>query len=212
MIKVITREQTKQMVRSLEENVEPNIGDHIEKKVLCYGGYRVEWCTKGRIPENVKSLGIPMTVAYKRGRDGRYKRKNLGELDELFYKAVNGSEVVRDFKIKEMYSEHLSKKVNKKLRYFKMFILLDYDEDKIVATYKVNQTDRMIGNTKYRNMEGIQLGDSAWEYIRMGDYEENNLEDMSNKDLVILQVSDKSMEFWNGFIEAVLDFDELLSE
>lgn len=211
MGRIITREDTKRLVRSLEKVIPKERAKEIEDYMLYYNGDKgFFWFKEGGQPEWAVSLRVSKRLAYREQRDGSLVRNNLGELDELFYQYTNSSRYaiahkkIVDFETKGVFN------LNRKLKILKVKVIEVGGLKYIEAWYGANGKSPQIKNERLRGLRGDILSIAFYQHIEGAKDLERDIENKSEPEEMVIVLSEEHVSQWGDFIEGVKGFDKLL--
>lgn len=214
MSRIITREQTKKLVRGLKKQL---VGDREVfgiRSIVLYGDGdgRFKWLSEfeEKVPYGMTQIGVPATLAYEKDGAGNLRRKKLGELDDLFYHAINNSSFSKKKEAMKEFEAKVLDRENRKLKYATLMLLDLGDEFKLSATlYRIKSSPEIV-NSHYRRSDGYDLGDGILDFMEAGDYDLKGIEEDSESGMMAISVGDKYTKYWEEFVRAVVDFDKEL--
>lgn len=212
---IITIDKTKKIVRKLPVKISRKEYKEYSKKELYHmvdGDDFFGWFNKdGKdLPnKNMKRVGIPLEYAY--SREGlTYKRRHLNILDGNFYRTINGSDVAKLKGLVTSYNKEYIKGIGKKLKYIGLHVTDYKPEYFLCAVYYYKNGAKIPRNKHFEEGDGKALGQHLVKFIQSGGYGVKGIEDKSYEDMLNVGVKFKSIEEWNEFTRAIVDFDELI--
>lgn len=205
---IITKEETKKLVRLLGKRVVKEEEYREMVKELYYGGKgKLGWFMVGKEPFGWRRLRIPVLTAYERNDKGLLVRKNLRELDNLIYKKVNSSrEAIKVNRIKKVKKEKL-KGINRKLDLARVSISQTRYGESIRVVIDVRKG---INNKYFKGLDGIDLSKIFFKYIEDSGNEVSGYYEESEKEHMEVLISDNYVGYWGSFIDVLIEFEKEL--
>lgn len=214
MSRIITKEDTKILIRALNKEVPMSGVKEINKKDLFYGGKkRFRWYPRNwkGVPYGMVNLGIPMKIAYREGDKG-YVRKNLGDLDNYLYNLINFSEAGKLKKAVSKFEDDILIRVNRHLKVITMFTIEDGKDTYIAAVYDYESASSVPENVNYTDLRGDELGVLLEKYLIDKKFEVKGLKNVSQSNYMELRVGIENINSWNNFVNGVVGFDKEINK
>lgn len=214
MKRIITREQTKKLVRSTKKEIAKEEVGWYKDVVLYMSGYnKVRWGNRRKgAREGEVELGINLLVAYEEDGFGNLKRSPLGLMDEYFYRAINSKaeDLKREGNIKGKIENF-----DKELKYFNLNLdeVEGNNEVNLVATLYLSNLKGVEVREEYKGKDGRELGDDLINLMSQRDkYKIFGVNIANESDLVMVWVKKEYKPYWEDFMRAVKDFDKGLAK
>lgn len=212
MKRIITREQTKKLVRSTKKEIAREEVDWYKDVVLYVSGYnKVRWGNRRKgAREGEVELGINLLVAYEKDDNGNLKRSPLGLMDEYFYRAINSKadDLKREGNLKGKIESF-----DRELKYFNLNLdeVEGNNESNLVATLYFSNLEGEELKEEYKGKNGRELENDLIDLMsQRGKYKIYGVNTASENDLVMVWVRKDYKPYWEDFMKAVKDFDKSL--
>lgn len=212
-MRIITKEDTKILVRAISKEVPRSNIDDIDKHDLFYGGgKKFRWYPRNwnKVPYGMVNLEIPLNIAYRVGNNG-YERRTLGSLDEYLYHKINSSSIAQLKKAVTKYENDVLVRVNRRLKVITMFTIEDRKGDYLVAVYDFETASNVPENIKYTDLRGDELGELLVEYIEDKGFGVEGLENESQSSYMELKVKVDNIKYWDNFVKGIVGFDKKIN-
>lgn len=213
MSRIITREETKRLVRSLEESVPKERVKEFKEYHLFYNGDKgFFWFKEGEQPEWTRMLPISKRIAYTGQRDGSLKRDKLGELDELLYKYLNSSrhtlayKKIVDFETKGVH------KLNRELKVLEVVVGEVEGERYLKVRHGTDETSPQIKNERLQGMRRDILSIAFYQYMEEVENPIRGLENKSEQEEFSIILTEEYLPQWGDFIDGIKGFDRVLAD
>lgn len=210
---IITKVRTKELVREIKGKIPLEQGQTIKNYFLYYNGDKdVRWLTLMDAPRGYRNLWIPMGSAYEEQEDGSYVRKNLGELDGVFYRAINESRIAQVYQTIRKFELKRQASLNQGLRYMNIGIQNNEEEDidYLYVFYRNELGSPRPDKEGYKGLDGVGMGKRFEDFLIYRGYSLQGIENKSEELGMFLRIDSSNLELWENLIEAAKEFDKYL--